>query len=360
MEEIKRKLTSINLEHLLQLFDFQIALAVLIFFFIFRNIFSRIIIKIYYKIIKSKKNPRDSAMYNPLRKFFVLLGIFCMINILPVGKQFLYYMNTFFKIVIAYYITKAISIMIVDESIIMKKIFKDNSNKAVNKFICKIIRVILWIIFAVIVLALIGVKLDGLGALVTGLGIVSAATALAAQDIVKSMLSGAAILTDKPFVIGDWIEVDQFQGTVIDITFRSTRIKAYNNAVVTIPNSLITSSYVINWDRLTSRRFDLVLRLSLDTPSEKIKKIVKEMKLLLQNDPEVIKETVEVSLNTISECSSDIKIYLYVRQAEYSKFLKAKQDILCSLLYLIEKENIDLAYPTQTLYVKDRKEEIKR
>ena len=172
------------------------------------------------------------------------------------------------------------------------------------------------------------------------------------------MLSGAAILTDKPFVIGDWIEVEQFQGTVIDITFRSTRIKAYNNAVVTIPNSLITSSYVVNWDRLTSRRFDCILTLSWDTTSEKVKKIVKEMKLILQNDPEVIKETVEVSLNNITAYGSEIKIYLYIREADYSKYLKAKQDILCSLLYLIEKENVDLAYPSQTLYVKG-KEEIK-
>lgn len=356
MTEIKEWLTAINLEDLLKIFDLQISLAVFILFFMFRKIFSRIIIKIYYRIIKSKKNPKDSTMYKPLKKFFVLLGLFCTIHILPLNKQFLYYINQAFGVIIAYYITKAISTLITEDSIIMKNIFKDTSDKAVNKFICKLIRVFLWIVFVFVAIAILGLKLDGLGALVTGLGIVSAATALAAQDLVKSMLSGAAILTDKPFVIGDWIEVEQFQGTVIDITFRSTRIKAYNNAVVTIPNSLITSSYVVNWDRLTSRRFDCILTLSWDTTSEKVKKIVKEMKLILQNDPEVIKETVEVSLNNITSYGSEIKIYLYVREADYSKYLKAKQDILCSLLYLIEKENVDLAYPSQTLFVKGKEE----
>lgn len=358
MAEIKEWLTSINLEDLLKLFDLQIALAVFILFFMFRNLFSKLIIKIYYKIIKSKKNPKDSTMYKPLKKFFILFGLFCTTHILPLDKQFLYLINKVFEVIIAYYITKAITTLITEDSIIMKNIFKDTSDKAVNKFICKMIRVFIWIIFVFVVAAILELKLDGLGALVTGLGIVSAATALAAQDLVKSMLSGAAILTDKPFVIGDWIEVEQFQGTVIDITFRSTRIKAYNNAVVTIPNSLITSSYVVNWDRLTSRRFDCILTLSWDTTSEKVKKIVKEMKLILQNDPEVIKETVEVSLNNITAYGSEIKIYLYIREADYSKYLKAKQDILCSLLYLIEKENVDLAYPSQTLYVKG-KEEIK-
>lgn len=355
---MKEMLTSINLEDLLKIFDLQIALAVLIFFFIFRTVFSRIIIKIYYKLTNNKKNPKDSTMYKPLNIFFVLLGVFCMINILPTSKQVLYLMNSAFKVVVLYYITKAISTLITVDSILMKRILKDTSDKAVNKFICKILRVALWIVFLVVVAAVLEIKLDGLGAIVTGLGIISAATALAAQDLVKSMLSGAAILTDKPFVIGDWIEVDQYQGTVIDITFRSTRIKAYNNAVVTVPNSLITSSYVVNWDRLTSRRFDCILTLSWDTPSEKVKKIIKEMKLLLQNDPEVIKETVEVSLNNITAYGSEIKIFLYVRQAEYNKYLKAKQDILCSLLYLFEKENVELAYPSQTLYVK-RKEETK-
>ncbi|HIT70849.1 MAG TPA: mechanosensitive ion channel family protein [Candidatus Scatovivens faecipullorum] len=358
MAEIKEWLTSINLEDLLKLFDLQIALAVFILFFMFRNLFSKLIIKIYYKIIKSKKNPKDSTMYKPLKKFFILFGLFCTTHILPLDKQFLYLINKAFEVIIAYYITKAVTTLITEDSIIMKNIFKDTSDKAVNKFICKMIRVFIWIIFVFVVTIILELKLDGLGALVTGLGIVSAATALAAQDLVKSMLSGAAILTDKPFVIGDWIEVEQFQGTVIDITFRSTRIKAYNNAVVTIPNSLITSSYVVNWDRLTSRRFDCILTLSWDTTSEKVKKIVKEMKLILQNDPEVIKETVEVSLNNITAYGSEIKIYLYIREADYSKYLKAKQDILCSLLYLIEKENVDLAYPSQTLYVKG-KEEIK-
>ena len=85
--------------------------------------------------------------------------------------------------------------------------------------------------------------------------------------------------------------------------------------------------------------------------------MVKEIKLVLQNDPNVIKETVEVNLHEITNTSCNIKIYLYVREADYAKFLKAKQNILCNILYLFEKENVELAYPTQNVYVK-RKEQI--
>ena len=354
IDKMSEWIHSINVESLLKFFDSQMAIGVFLFFTIFRGVLSRLVIRMYYRVIKNDKSPKESSMYRPLNIFFILLGVFCMINMLPTNQYALNIMNQIFSVVAIFYITKAISTLITVDSVLGKKYFKNSKNPAVDKFLCKILKVTLWVVFALVAATRLGFDLSVFSGLVAGLGIASAGAALAAQDMVKSILSGIAILSDKPFVIGDWIEVDQFQGTVIDITFRSTRIKSYNNAVITIPNSTITSNYVVNWNRLTSRRFDCVLNLALDTPSEKIKKIVKEIKLMLQNDPKVIKETVEVTLNEISSSSCNVKIFLYVREAEYAKFLHAKQDILCNLLYLFEKENVELAYPTQTLFVKER------
>ncbi len=356
MENLKQMISSINLNDLLKIFDIQIAIAVLLFFVIFRKIFSRIIIKSYYKLIKSRKSPKDSSMYRPLNIMFILIGIYCMIKILPTSAQVLYIMNKIYKLVIIFYIFRILTSLISSDSIFLKRFFRDPTNKTVNMFLCQIAKFIIWAIYLFICIAEMGYAPE-LSSLLTALGFASAAIALAAQELVKSLISGVVILTDKPFVIGDWIEVDQYQGTVIDITFRSTRIKSFNNSVVTIPNSVITSSYVVNWNRLTSRRFECVLNLSLETPSEKIKKIVKEIRVVLENDPKVIKETIQVSLIDITACSNDIKIVLFLRESEYGPFLKAKQDVLCSLLFLVEKENIDLAYPTQTLYVKRNGEE---
>ena len=153
--------------------------------------------------------------------------------------------------------------------------------------------------------------------------------------------------------MGDWIEVGEYAGSVIDISFRSTRIKTTNNSIITIPNSIIASEYVINWNRLKSRRLDLILSLNLNTPTEKIKKTIKEIKLVLKNNPKVIEDTVQVHFDQIDNSSNKIKIFLYINETEYLKFLNAKQEVLCSLLTLIEKENIELAYPTQTIYVKN-------
>ena len=355
MENMQQMLNSIDLNNLLKIFDIQIAIAVLLFFILFRTIFSRLLIKTYYTITRNKKHAKDSQMYKPLNIFFILLGIYLMIHALPTSQRVLSIMNDIFKVIVVFYVTKALSTLVNLHSFIFKLIVKNSKNKAVDKLICKLIKALLWIIAILISMHILGFELDrGLGGIVTGLGIASAALALAAQDMVKSILSGLAILTDKPFIVGDFIEVGPYQGRVVDITFRSVRIKAFSNAVITIPNSIITTDYVVNWNRLNSRRFECFLNLHLDTQAEKIRKIIKEIKLTLANNPDVIKETIQVHLDAISACSSDIKIVTYVNVAELADFLRVKEDILCSLLFLVEKENIELAYPTQTLYVQGK------
>lgn len=267
-------------------------------------------------------------------------------------------MNKLFEMTVIFFVTKCLTTMTYEDSAIYTKIFKKD-NKTVNTFVSKILRTVMWVIAGIIMAIRLGFNFSNLNGIITALGFVSAALALAAQDIAKSLIGGMAILTDKPFVIGDWVEVGEHQGTVVDITYRSTRIKSYNNAMITIPNSMITAESIINWNRLTSRRFETNLSLSLETPSEKIRKFVKEVKLVLENNASVIKDTVQVHANAISSSSVDIFIYLYVKEVDYARFLKVKEDLICTLLFLAEKENIDLAYPTQTLYLKKGEEDFK-
>ena len=95
----------------------------------------------------------------------------------------------------------------------------------------------------------------------------------------------------------------------------------------------------------------------LDTTSEKIRKIVKQIKIVLANNPNVIEDTIQVNFAEISDSSVDIKMFMYINETDYLKFLNIKEEILCSLLKLMEKENIELAYPTQTIYLKNHEGE---
>lgn len=345
MDSLRKIIMSIDIDNLLAIFHVQIAIGVIIFFILFRTIFSRAVIKTYYTIIKKKKIAKDSSMYKSLNNFFLVLGIFIALFVLPFNNRIDFVIQKGFKLFVLFYLFKGITSLANEDS----KIFKPSQDRAVNMFIFKIARIMIWLIYIFIVLKELGYDLTGV---VAGLGIGSAAIALAAQDVVKSLISGLTIITDKPFSIGDWIEVGDYQGTVIGISYRSTRIKNANNAIVTIPNSVVTSTYILNWNKLTSRRFDCTLNLSLETNSEEIKKIVKQIKLVLENNSNIIPETVQVFFEGISNYSNNIKIFMYIKETNYEKYLKIKESILCDLLSLVEKENIDLAYPTQTLYLK--------
>lgn len=342
--------TILNKQQILEfanIFYVQIAISIIVVFFIFRAVFAKTIIKMVNIILKRKEKASENPIYKTLKSFILFLGFYFATLILPLSVKLSYLINELFKIVLILFTTKVLTVIINKDSRIFKKVF-NSKNESVNSFFCKILRAVLWILSFVIIFKLLGFDLTGL---VAGLGVGSVIISLAAQDTVKSLLSGVTILTEKPFEIGDWIKVGTNQGTVLDITFKSTRIKASDNTIITIPNSMITEDCVINWNNLKSRRFDCVLNLHLDTTADEIRKLVEEIKLVLKNNPNIDPDTVQVVFDAISAYSSDIRIFLYIKETEYIKYLKVKEKIYYELLSLIDKENIELAYPTQTVYL---------
>lgn len=356
MRNIRAFLSQINVKDLIKIFNIQIAIAIILVFIIFRKLFSQIILKIIFWLTKNKKKVKDSKIYKILNNFWIFVGIYCSTRMLKLSLEARVHINTIFEIICIIFVTNVINSFITKDSKWFRKYINHSKNDAVNNFVCKIARGIVWIISGYIIIKELGYDLTGL---VAGFGVGSVIISLAAQDTVKSLLSGAVILTDKPFDIGDFIEVGNHKGTVIDITFRSTRIKATDNSIITIPNSTVTSEYIVNWNRLKSRRLEFVLSLSMETTSEKIKNVVEKIKLVLKNNPDVLPDTVQVNLDQISSYSSDIKIFLYINETDYIRFLNVKEKIYCNILELVERENIDLAYPTQTVYVKNTDTESK-
>lgn len=340
-----------ELANIIKVFDIQIAVVLVLVCYLTKSIFAKFILGTIFKFQKRKEKAKNSKMYKSLEMIYMFFGIFLAIKILPFGEQVQSIMKALLKISLIIFITKFITtVILVKDSKIMQKMFAKSENEAVNNFICKILGVVVWFIAIFIIFTELGYDLSGL---ITGLGLGTAIISLAAQDTVKSLLSGVSILTDKPFVIGDWISVGNYAGTVLNITFRSTRIRCADNSVVTIPNSVITSEYVINWNQLSSRRFDCTLNLNLDETSEKIKKLTREIKMVLTNKEYIDENSVHVVFSNISAYSSDIRIILYVKETDYFKYLKYQEDIYCSLLNILEKENIELAYPTETVHVKN-------
>lgn len=169
--------------------------------------------------------------------------------------------------------------------------------------------------------------------------------ALAAQDLAKNLFGGATIFIDKPFIIGDWIKTSTCEGTVEDITFRSTRLKNWDDLNVIIPNSTLINDYIVNYSRLQKRRININFSLKLNTPSSTIEKLIDRLKIVLENTENVINGTVNINWEDINEKGINILIYLYTDQVTYDEYIKVKTKLQLIILEILEKENIKLAYP---------------
>lgn len=156
---------------------------------------------------------------------------------------------------------------------------------------------------------------------------------------------------DKPFSVGDWIHTEKYEGTIEDITFRSTRIRTADNSVVTIPNSILSNEVIANWSKLEKRKIEISLRLPLGTKAQELEILSKKFKIVLENNKDILEDSIQVDVNKIKEDNIEISIVLYTSITEYNKFLNIKQEININILKILETEGIKLAYPGRNVYV---------
>ena len=216
-------------------------------------------------------------------------------------------------------------------------------------FILKIIRLIIYIIAGFIVITLLGFNLNGL---VAGLGIGGVIVTLAAQDTAKNLFGGLVIFLDKPFIVGDWIEMEPYEGTVEDITFRSTRVRTFENSIVNIPNSIISNSSIINWSKMEKRRYRTNLCIEIDTPLEKIEKFQERVKEMLQSRDTVYDESIIVKFDEITDNGINILVCSYTDSVDYPSYLTERENINRKIMKILKEENIELAYDTKTVYMR--------
>lgn len=332
--------------------DIGIGLAIIVIFKIFSSSFAYIIVKMFKFKEKNKKKIKENGFYKPLRTFFVLLGIYIAALSLKLPTNILAIITKIFKICVI--ILSAIGFSNLFDSSsetfskVREKLHLNGTDTTIN-FFSKIAKALIFVVGAFIVISELGYDLSGLAA---GLGIGTAVIALAAQDVAKSMLAGFSIISDRPFDIGDYIEVDIYKGTVEDITFRTTRIRDINNQIIILPNSLLTTTSIINATKREKRRYELLLTLELNTPLEKVSSLSENIKLILNNNTHILKENVRVFFDKISADGIDISISFYTDIIDFQEFIQFKEEINYTILQMVNEANIELAYPSQSIYLK--------
>ncbi len=187
--------------------------------------------------------------------------------------------------------------------------------------------------------------------LLTGLGIGGLAVAFAAKDTIENFFGSVAVILDRPFEIGDWIYVNEVEGTVEDLGFRSTRIRTFYNSLVTVPNATLVRAKVDNYGRRKYRRFKTMINVTYDTPPDKIEAFCAGIREIVKLHPYTRKDSYHVWLNNFGPHSLDILVYIFFECPDWSIELREKHRFMLDVVRLADRMGVEFAFPTQTLHV---------
>jgi len=220
-----------------------------------------------------------------------------------------------------------------------------------------IVRKALRITIAIIAALLISENILGANvkSLLLSAGVGGIAVALAAKDTIANFFGSITIFTDRPFQMGELVKIGDHLGPVEEVGFRSTRLRTLQGHLVTIPNSVITNSSVENIGRRPFIRRTSNITITYDSGHTKAKKAVEIIKEVLSNVPEVNTDPGKpprVYFSDFNDCSLNIYMSYWVKPADYWLYHQVNEQVNLEIMKRFEAEQIEFAFPTQTLYVK--------
>jgi len=189
------------------------------------------------------------------------------------------------------------------------------------------------------------------GSLLAGVGLGGLAFALAAKDTVANLFGSVMIFIDKPFQIGDWIVVDNAEGTVEEVGFRTTRIRTFYNSRITVPNALITNTKVDNYGERAYRRYIANLGLAYDTPPAKVQAFCEGVRAIIAAMPGMRKDYYLVEFKEYGASALTIMVYCFMIAPSWNEELRTRTNLNLEILRFAHELGVSFAFPTQTLHI---------
>lgn len=209
-----------------------------------------------------------------------------------------------------------------------------------------LVRVVIWAVIVLLILENLGVDVT---ALVAGLGIGGVAIALASQNILGDLFASLSITFDRPFVVGDFLIVDDFLGAVEYIGVKSTRLRSLSGEQIIISNADLLKSRVRNYGRMAERRIVFTLNITYETPMELIAQVPQVIRKVIEDQKDIRFDRSHFANH--GAASLDFESVYYVLSADYNRYMDIHQAIQLGIHREFDRLGIDFAYPTQTLYI---------
>ncbi len=223
---------------------------------------------------------------------------------------------------------------------------KDMALERSLKGILNLVKFLVWGIAVIFFLDNLGFEIS---AVIAGLGIGGVAVALAAQAVLGDLFSYFAIIFDRPFEIGDFIIVGDYMGVVDHIGIKTTRITSLGGEQLVFSNTDLTNSRVRNYRRMAKRRVVFKLGVTYDTSLEKVKEIPGAIENIIKG----VKDTTfdRAHFFSYGDFSLIYEVVYYVNGSDYNVYMDIQQQINFAIKEAFDQQQIDFAFPTQTLHV---------
>ena len=187
--------------------------------------------------------------------------------------------------------------------------------------------------------------------ILAGASIGGLALAFASQDTVKNLIGTVMIFIDKPFHIGDWISAGEVVGTVEEVGFRSTRIRAADTSIFQIPNSSLSELVINNSGLRLYRRYNTQLGLRYDTPPELIEAFVKGVREIIIAHPDTKSDSFNVEFTGFGDSALLIMMNMYLKDLAWSSEQKSRHQIHITIVKLAKELGVDFAFPSTTVMI---------
>ena len=233
----------------------------------------------------------------------------------------------------------------------LKEKFKSNNSPLpIDHIVPLISKIVKFLIAFILIASFLQSQGYSLTSLIAGFGITGLAVSFAAQQTISSIFGTIALLGDKVYKIGDYVKINDLEGTVEAISIRSTKIRSLDNFVVTVPNDMVANSIISNVSGAKKRRIDVIFGLTYDTTDEKLKRAIE-----IINEAAVANHDIHKDFNTfmheLDSSSINIRFIGYAKTRSYDTFVKIKGAFLHDVTSRFRKEGIDFAFPSQTVYM---------
>jgi MscS family membrane protein len=202
-----------------------------------------------------------------------------------------------------------------------------------------------------VVLAALGVIGVNVAAALAGVGLGGLAIAFAAQKTLENIFGALSIAGDRPFKVGDFVQIGDVLGTVEDVGLRSTRLRTLSRTLVAIPNATVVADKIVNFAERDRILFKVTIGLVYGTTAAQLTFVLDEIRRLILDDTRVVLDGQRVRFAGFGASSLDVEVFALIDTTDYATYTAITEDLNFKIMEIVERSGSSFAFPSQTLYL---------